>query len=514
MNNETSSVEKLLQYEVKLPSPPTIAVRILEVVRRDDFSFVELAQVIQTDPALTGRVLRIANSSFYSFSRTVTSIETAVAVMGVNAVKNIALSFILAQAFQGPRGERFDFDRIWRRSITAAVAAQLISKAIGFKSDETFIASLLQDIGIATLAVLKKDEYLAVLDEKAVTGLPVTAVERRIFGFDHQEVGAELLRTWGLPEGVYLPIRYHHDVDSAPQSIRALCTVLWASDRLSAIYHGTGIARNVKTAKEILSKRFGLNDTQAGGLIDEVAEKATELFTQFSDEKVKILPFSQILQEANAELSRLNMSYDMLLVEYKEAVKRAERLAADLKTTSEKLRHAAYHDSLTGLHNRQFFQEAIEREIHRSRRHQHTLSLIMFDIDQFKTINDTYGHHSGDIVLKTIAQMILHGTRRSDTVVRYGGEEFAILLPETSLTNAVTKAESCRASISATAIEADGKHIRVTISVGVASCSPSQQTTAESLIQAADQALYLSKRNGRNRVTAWDWDTATTSPRP
>jgi diguanylate cyclase (GGDEF)-like protein len=493
-NHQMSSVEKLLQYEVKLPSPPTIAVRILEVVRRDDFSFVELAHVIQTDPALTGRVLRIANSSFYSLSRNVTSIETAVAVMGVNAVKNIALSFILAQAFQGPRGERFDFDRIWRRSITAAVAAQLISKAIGFKNDETFIASLLQDIGIATLAVLKKDEYLAVLDEKAVTGLPVTAVERRVFGFDHQEVGAELLRTWG--------------------PIRGLCTVLWAADRLSAIYHGTGIARNVKTAKEILIKRFGLNENQAGALIDEVAEKATELFAQFSDDKIKILPFSHILQEANAELSRLNMSYDMLLIEYKEAVRRAERLAADLKTTSEKLRHAAYHDSLTGLHNRQFFQEAIEREILRSQRHQHTLSLVMFDIDQFKTINDTYGHHCGDIVIKTIGQMILHGTRRSDTVVRYGGEEFAILLPETGLSNAVKKAESCRAAISSTDIEADGKQIRVTISVGVASCSPSQKTIADSLIQAADQALYLSKRNGRNRVTAWEWDNATTSPRP
>src|SRR4030095_3024822 len=94
-------VEKLLQDEVKLPSPPTIAVRILEVVRSDDFSFVELANVIQTDPALTGRVLRVANSSYYSLSRSVTSIDTAVAVMGVNAVKNIALSFILAQAFQG-----------------------------------------------------------------------------------------------------------------------------------------------------------------------------------------------------------------------------------------------------------------------------------------------------------------------------------------------------------------------------------------------------------------------------
>src|SRR5262245_46563307 len=104
-------VEKLLQDEVKLPSPPAIAVSILDVVRSDKFSFVDLANVIQTDPALTSRVLRVANSSFYSLSRNVATMETAVAIMGVNAVKNIALSFILPQTFSGPQGERFDFDR-------------------------------------------------------------------------------------------------------------------------------------------------------------------------------------------------------------------------------------------------------------------------------------------------------------------------------------------------------------------------------------------------------------------
>src|SRR5436189_133561 len=102
---QTNPVEALLKGDVRLPSPPAIAVRILEVVQRDDFSFVELASVIQTDPALTGRILRVANSSFYSLSRNVTTIETAVAVMGANAVKNIALSFILAQAFQRSNGE-------------------------------------------------------------------------------------------------------------------------------------------------------------------------------------------------------------------------------------------------------------------------------------------------------------------------------------------------------------------------------------------------------------------------
>jgi diguanylate cyclase (GGDEF)-like protein len=274
------------------------------------------------------------------------------------------------------------------------------------------------------------------------------------------------------------------------------------------------MTKNVRAAKEILTSRFGLNDDRAGDLIDAVAEKSTELMSQFSDDHVKLLPFSQILQEANAELSRLNVSYDMLLIEYREAVQRAERLAADLKSTSEKLRHAAYHDSLTGLYNRQYFQESIEREILRAQRYKHPLSLIMLDIDEFKTVNDTYGHHCGDIVLKTIGQMIRSGTRRSDVVVRFGGEEFAILLPETSLANAVTKGELCRSTVSEMEIEAEEHRIRVTISVGIAACTVNQDMTAEGLIRAADEALYFSKRQGRNRITVWDSDAATASIRP
>jgi diguanylate cyclase (GGDEF)-like protein len=506
-------VEELLQVDVKLPSPPAIAARILDIVRRDNFSFVELAQVVQTDPALTGRVLRVANSGFYSLSRNVTSIETAVAVMGVNAVKNIALSFIVAQTFHGPRGERFDFERLWRRSITAAVAAQLISKTIDFKSDETFIASLLQDTGIATLAVLRKHDYLTVLDEKVRTGLPVTVVERQVFGFDHQEVGAELLRRWGLPESVCLAIRHHHDPDTAPHSLRVLCTVLWAADRLSSIYHGVGIAKNFQTATEILTKRLGLDESRASTLIDAVAEKSTELLSQFSGDHVKIMPFSQMLQEANTELSRLNFSYDLLLLECKETTRQAERLAAELRSANERLREAAYRDGLTGLHNRQYFQETLERELMRSQRHLHPLSLILFDIDQFKKINDTYGHHCGDIVLKTVSQMMVLGTRRTDILARYGGEEFAILLPETDLAGAIKRAESCLATIGNTEIEAEEHRIRMTVSLGIAHCVPSQGVTAAGLIKAADRALYLSKRQGRNRITVWDWDSPK-APKP
>src|SRR6185295_10313569 len=185
-----TSVEKLLKDDVRLPSPPAIAVRILDLVRRDNFSFHELGEIIQTDPALTSRILRLANSGCYAMPNKVSYFDTALAVLGGNALKNIALSFIIAQGFQGKRGDRFDFARLWRRAVTSAVAGQLLAAEIGFHSDDTFITTLLQDIGIGAMFLCRRNDYLTVLDEKNVSGRRLSEVEREVFDFDHQEVGA------------------------------------------------------------------------------------------------------------------------------------------------------------------------------------------------------------------------------------------------------------------------------------------------------------------------------------
>jgi len=499
-----SALEYLIKdQDLKLPSAPAIAVRILELVKRDDLTFGELGSIIQADPALAGRIMKLANSGLYSLPRKVTSIDKAVSILGLNALKNLALSFVLNKQFQGPKRERFDYDWFWRRSITAAVAGELIAAAIGYRSDETFIATLLQDIGIPVMFSCRPDDYLSVLDEKAVTGLPVTIVEKQVFGFEHQEVGAELLKSWQLPESIYLPIRYHHEPSLAPKGTEMLCKIVNASDRLAAVYYGSGSAKNVQGAKELLSQTFRMNPAKSAALIDEVAEKSVEVLCQFDLEPGRLKPFSQILQEANDELSRLNLSYEMLVIENREAKHRAERLALELKRANEKLRHYAFRDSLTGLFNYRYFQEAMIRELARAERYKHSVSLVMFDIDRFKHINDTYGHQVGDVVLKTVSQYVGRQIRSSDIFARYGGEEFAIILPETSASGAEVKAERCRELVEGLQIKVGNHTIRVTISIGVATYEPEHPTQRTQLIDAADRAMYRSKSDGRNRVTVF-----------
>jgi diguanylate cyclase (GGDEF)-like protein len=496
-----NAAEELLKDNLRLPSAPPVVIRILDIVQQKNFSFSELVAVIQSDPALVTRMLRLVNSGFYSLPKKVGSIETAVTVLGVNAVKNIALSFTIAGVFKDKPTHKFDFNHFWRRSAVSAVAADLISNAISFKSDEMFIAALLQDIGVATMFTCRPELYSKVLDEKAVSGLPVTVIESQIFGFDHQEVGSELLKQWGLPESVYIPIRHHHDLDHAPANARTMCNVIRASDRISAVYYGSSSARNIRDAQQILSSTFGLDEHHTGPLIDTVAERSRELFSQLEIESAGIKPFTQILEEANKELSRLNLSYEMLVMEYQQAKEKSERLAVELQTANQKLRDLAFRDGLTGLYNRRFFRDAMVREAARAQRSNRPLALMLFDLDHFKNINDTYGHQRGDIVLQAVSREVERTVRVSDTVARYGGEELVVLLPEMNLAMALRRAEACRSAIEKMEIQAEGIVIRVQVSVGVSVFDPARPSSLDSIIAAADQALYRSKRQGRNRVT-------------
>jgi diguanylate cyclase (GGDEF)-like protein len=153
-------------------------------------------------------------------------------------------------------------------------------------------------------------------------------------------------------------------------------------------------------------------------------------------------------------------------------------------------------DSLTSLHNRRSFDERFGAAFEQAHRYHRPLSLAIIDIDHFKRINDRFGHDRGDAVLRTIADRIAAGTRNSDFAARLGGEEFAVLLPETALLEALQFGEKLRASIAAETVSGEP----VTVSVGIASFPHSHVTSPSQLFRAADQALYRAKDNGRNRV--------------
>ena len=191
---------------------------------------------------------------------------------------------------------------------------------------------------------------------------------------------------------------------------------------------------------------------------------------------------------------------------------------------SEEKRRAEYHavhDGLTGLYTQKYFKQHLEREISRAKRYKRPLSLIMCDVDHFKTFNDTYGHLAGDKALKTVAKILLSTVRSSDMVARYGGEEFAILLVESGVSETQSIARRMKALTAETVaiasqikngieqkdISVDPSSVNITISLGISCYSGENEYNPEDLIVSADSALYNSKNSGRNRITLYHSDT-------
>jgi diguanylate cyclase (GGDEF)-like protein len=172
-----------------------------------------------------------------------------------------------------------------------------------------------------------------------------------------------------------------------------------------------------------------------------------------------------------------------------------------LLASNRQLEELSNTDPLTRLANRRSFDAELQNRFEHSRRYVRPLSVMMIDIDQFKQINDQFGHATGDNVLRCLSKVLSRATRQSDFVARVGGEEFCVLLPETPLFEALQFAEKVRAGFASTVRPGgDAGPLRVTLSGGIAAMPNDRFTTAAELLQAADQALYRAKANGRNRV--------------
>ncbi len=157
-------------------------------------------------------------------------------------------------------------------------------------------------------------------------------------------------------------------------------------------------------------------------------------------------------------------------------------------------------DGLTEIHNKRYLMEFLDRELARSARYQRPLALLIFDIDRFKTINDTLGHLGGDFTLRELAACVKAGIRKEELFARYGGEEFAVVLPEVSGEGAVAVAERIRVRVEAHPFQFDDKAYQITVSCGVATTDGDESLTPLDLIRQADEKLFQAKRDGRNRV--------------
>ena len=209
---------------------------------------------------------------------------------------------------------------------------------------------------------------------------------------------------------------------------------------------------------------------------------------------------SELIQAgAYGYLTKDLLSREALSSRLNSALEKA-RLKREIKMAQDKMAEMATMDELTGLYNRRYFMDVVEREIARTKRHGTGLALSMMDLDHFKKINDTYGHSAGDTVLSEIGKILKKWARQTDLVCRYGGEEFAFIMPNTGLRGARVACERLREMVSKHPFEYETSRFQITISIGIAVYNGSADQSPKDLIKKADGALYRAKEEGRDRV--------------
>lgn len=216
----TANAKAIRKFIKRMPSLSTTVGKVMEICSRTDASPNELNRVISLDPVLTGQVLKLINSSYYSLMNKVTSLTRAITMLGMNTVKNMALSTAIIRSVSGAKKTRaLPTKKFWAHSIGTGVCAKMLAKANGvpvMECEEYFVAGLLHDLGKIPFG----DEYIDVLDRVKSEQLPLIDMERDMLGVDHQEVGKMIAVKWKLNQAMTTAISFHHDVEAAPEEHR------------------------------------------------------------------------------------------------------------------------------------------------------------------------------------------------------------------------------------------------------------------------------------------------------
>jgi len=501
--SEADALLSRLRSARRLPSPPGTALRVVELSRRDDVDVHAIADVIMSDPALSTRLLKYANSSLVGAGREVTSIRDAVLLLGLRTVKITALGFSLAGPEFQPHCFGFSLAEFWANSFaTATIARRIAADRFTVDREEAFTVGLLAGIGQLALAYGVPEEYGRVL-QCVEAGQSPTEVEQLMLGTDHIEFGAQLLAEWGLPEVLVEAVRCHANPGDPSQfrhRAHTLAYVVHLAKKLAPLFVGPRQVSEEQQAamRHIIENALKLDEPTWLTVADEIMTDYRQVADLFDLRLSGPTSVFDLYAEAQEEFTRVGM------------VTQLERARA-LEENRTLLRRATT-DPLTGVANRAKCDQRLAELVASARSGQGHFAVAMIDIDHFKRLNDTYGHEAGDLILKQVADAIFTALREGDLVARYGGEEFVVLAPCADRREACILAARLCKTIGRTRAQFKGKELGVTASLGLAISSDYEAVPeAARIVADADRQLYLSKRAGRN---TWSYLGRTASKLP
>lgn len=466
---------------------------MLELTRDPEVKLKTIASTVQNDQALASKILRTVNSSFYGLSKPCPTISRALAYLGLSTVKSLVLGFSLIEVSGDDEGE-FDFIGYWRRGLYAAAAARrLAALSPAIDPEEAFIASLMQDIGMLAINATLVGEYGSLVASAGDDHRRLPGKEREAFGFTHAEAGAELGRKWRLPQALIDVIEHHHCVEQPSVENPVLLLIARIANLV------------VDCIDDQSEERLQRLEREAAKLPGSTLLDVNKLVAGVVEDGIELSRLLRVSIGARPDLSTILVQAEEARIEHQLHM---QSEFEQLRHTNDELVKETITDGLTGIGNRRHFDETLAERFEQARSFNSQLGVVLVDADRFKSLNDTHGHQAGDVVLIELAQRMEEQVGDRGTVCRYGGEEFAIILPGADRRAAAAMAEAVRRRIDGTPFDLSSvvdtpETLVASASFGVAVFEPEVSAlldTPHRLVQAADKALYAAKQAGRNCV--------------
>ncbi len=498
----TPELRKQLESCETLPSPPGVATQIINLANDPKAEISEIAKILAMDPAITTKILRIANSAMYAQSRQIENLRQAVVTLGLNATISLALSFSLLNSWRDEEPEGgLDYPLFWRRALLAAAVSPVLADAAGSTDrEEIFLTSLIQDIGMLALDRSVPGIYKG-LGQRQTYQEAIIAAEQQKLGIDHAEVGGWLLDRWHFPQRIQEAVAASHEPQrlSADHKNALFVRCVALTSLIAEVYLDKAEERGFQMLADAAHQQLGMDKDRLGQLLQDVSSLIPEAEEVFE---------TKILVDCSAE-SVLEQAREALMLRNLQALQVVENLqdeAQSLELRSLELEESSRRDALTGLYNRQYLDRFLADAFQQSNDTQQPLSVAFADLDKFKRVNDRHGHQVGDRVLAVTAEILSANARTSDMVARYGGEEFMIVFPNTDhdAIEAICQriVDAFRQTRHDTGAAGD---LTVTVSIGMVTHGARHSfATSDELVKAADKALYFAKSMGRDRSIAYD----------
>lgn len=470
----------------RLPTLPSIALRVIELAREPEPDFREVADVIRTDPALSGRLLRTANSALFGLGKPVTSVESAIPLLGLTLVRTMVLGFALADHSGRSAQRSRALENLWRSSLTQAVFAEQLAAEIHDADPATyFLAALLQDIGILSFLHVDPENYLEHIWDRSEFP-DVVSREREHYGFSHVELAMELLDNWGLPVDIQHAIGTHHQ-KMAVTSVDELSPL--ARTLQAAALCGHYVVNHRRTGQSLtelvayLKNHFGWTSERVEAALCETMMRVVETASIFQFDVGEDYSHERILRDAKDLLEQIALSQHA-------AETRAQALGQQIMK-----------DPLTGTYNRMFMDRGLNDRLATAIRRRWPIGLMFVDIDRFKQINDQFGHRAGDEAIVQVASTLQKCVRRSDVVVRYGGDEFLVALSKIRASEFESICEQVQTRIREQSYAENGFSLSISLGAVIYQPEKGDVQDANWLIDRADRAMYEAKRAGGDQVS-------------